>query len=241
MTDKNHAAPQSRNLPHGRSSKSAADIATTLRNAIIEGHYAFNERLPPERDLAIEFGSSRGTVRNALQKLDALDLVSRRIGSGTFVTYRDQQDQENIERIVSPLELIEVRIAIEPHIVRLAVLNSNARDLDSLEEALLGVEACGDDGEKFTRADAKFHMALAECTGNALMIWLYRHINNVRAHRQWDTIKDKILSSERISQYNRTHRAVFEAVRVRDAETAMRNMSSHLAIARDDLFRVINA
>ncbi len=239
MKDVNHTSPESVDLPRHQGSKSAADIATTLRNAITEGHYAYNERLPPERDLAIEFGSSRGTVRSALQKLDALGLVSRRIGSGTFVTCRAQREQEDIERIVSPLELIDVRIAIEPHIVKLAVLNANARDLDRLEEALSEVEGCGDDIEKFTRTDAQFHLALAECTGNALMIWLYRHINNVRSHRQWSAIKDKILSCERIREYNRTHSAIFDAIRLRDAEAAMRNMNTHLATARDDLFGAV--
>ncbi len=226
---------ESSNLPRRSRGKSAADITSSLRNAILEGLYAFNERLPPERDLAMEFGSSRGTVRSALQKLDAMNLVSRRIGSGTFVTYQDKNTQDDIEKIVSPLELIEVRIALEPHIARLAVLNATERDLDRLEATLLAVEDCVDDGEKFTRTDAAFHLAMVECTGNALMIWLYQHINNIRGHRQWHAIKDKILSAERIQRYNTTHRLIYETIRMRDAEAAARNMTAHLSAARDDL------
>ena len=228
--------------PRRRRGNSATHIANTLKNAILEGQYAFNERLPPERDLAVEFGSSRGTIRSALQKLDAQNLVNRRVGSGTFVTYRGINDHhdDDIERIVSPLELIDVRIAIEPDVARLAVLNATAKDLDRLEHALQEVETAPD-AEKFTLADAAFHMALVECTGNALMIWLYQHINSIRRHRQWRSVKDKILSMDRINRYNRSHRLIYESIRARDADTASRQVALHLSGARNDLQGVPDA
>ena len=218
-----------------RRGNSANNIAASLKSAIMEGQFAFNERLPPERDLAQEFESSRGTVRSALQKLELENMVSRKIGSGTFVTYRGSNLEEDIERIVSPLELIDVRISIEPHIARMAVVNATARDLEQLEQALLAVEASAGDSERFTQTDAAFHLTLVECTGNALMIWLYQHINNIRRHRQWRSVKDKILSDERINRYNQSHRLIFEAIRSRDADTAARHMTAHLYSARDDL------
>ena len=222
--------------PRRRRGHSAVHIASTLKDAIVEGQYAFNERLPPERDLAEEFGSSRGTIRSALQKLDAQNLVNRRIGSGTFVTYRGINEQEDdIERIVSPLELIEVRLAIEPHVARLAVINATAKDLDNLESALRAVENTVGDIDKFTLADAAFHMALVEATGNALMLWLYQHINSIRRHRQWRKVKDKILSDERIRKYNQNHRLIYEAIRSRDADSAARHVTAHLAGAKNDL------
>ena len=236
MTDKNHSEISASERPQGSRGKTAIEIASSLQKAIVEGQFAFNERLPPERDLATEFGSSRGTVRSALQKLDAMNLVSRRIGSGTFVSYKESTvNDDDIERIVSPLELIEVRIALEPHIAKLAVVNSAERDLDALEQTLLEVEKCDVDGEKFTQTDAAFHLALVECTDNALMIWLYRHINNIRGHRQWRSVKDKILSAERIRQYNTDHRRIYEAIRSRDAESAAQCMRDHLLSARDHL------
>ena len=53
------------------------------------------------------------------------------------------RDHEDVADATSPLELIEVRFAIEPHMVRLAVTNASARDLDRLREALERVEAVG--------------------------------------------------------------------------------------------------
>ena len=72
-----------------------------------------SERLPPERDLAKHYGTSRSTVREALRRLEELKLVTRRIGSGTYVSHREITDQQEIASITSPTEMVEVRIAIE--------------------------------------------------------------------------------------------------------------------------------
>ena len=101
----------------------------------MEGDYAFEERLPAERNLAEEFGVSRGTIRSVLDILEKQHLVARQIGSGTFVTHRDTANQQEISSITSPVEMNEVRIAIEPQMVRLAIANASSRDLDELHEA----------------------------------------------------------------------------------------------------------
>jgi len=212
----------------------ATSIVVHLKRAILEGAYAFNERLPPERELAGHFGASRGTVREALRQLEELGLVTRRVGSGTFVNYRRENDPSDIAQITSPLELIDVRMAIEPHMTRLAVANASARDLQRLREALERVEAAGDP-ESFSRADETFHAELARCTQNPLIAWLYAQVNDVRGHRQWDAMKDQILSAERIREYNHQHRGLYEAIATRDVGAAVRIIVEHLEKARVDL------
>ncbi len=139
-------------LPAAATAGSAA-IAARLRQAILDGRYANGERLPAERDLAIHFESSRSTVREALRRLDEMNLVTRRIGSGTFVNHRQGLDKSDIAEITSPIELIDVRLAIEPQMARLVAVNAAARDLERLGDALGRVEACGEDQEAFSRAD----------------------------------------------------------------------------------------
>ena len=78
---------------------------------------------------------------------------------------------------------------------------------------------------------------MAEATHNPLMIQLYRQINHVRSHSQWQAIKDKVLTPERIAAYNREHRQLFEAVRTRDAEAALKIAGAHLESARGDLLK----
>jgi DNA-binding FadR family transcriptional regulator len=107
-----------------------------------------------------------------------------------------------------------------------------------MAEALERVEAAGDDGEAFSSADERFHSLLAECTRNPLMIWLYQQINDVRSHRQWNTMKGKILTPERMAEYNRQHRQLYEALRGRDVEAAVAIIEAHLERARRDLVGV---
>jgi DNA-binding FadR family transcriptional regulator len=222
--------PAPRSVPSG-----SARIVTQLRRAILDGDYGYRERVPSERELAADFGAARGTVRTALKQLEDMNLVIRRPGSGTFVRYRGHADDEDIAGQTSPLELIEVRLSVEPSVARLAVMHANAQDIERMEEALLQVEACNDDPENFSRADETFHLALAESTRNPLMVWLYRHINDVRGHAQWSIRKDKILTPDRITEYNRQHRALFAAIASRDVQGAMDIMTRHLEKARGDL------
>lgn len=216
----------------------SADIAVRLRKQILKGHYEFGERLPPERQLASYFGTSRSTVREALRQLERTNLITRRMGSGTFVSYREYTDEEEIAETTSPVELMEVRFAVEPSMVRLAVLNSTARDLERFRQALEQVEASDKDPDEFSRADEAFHLTLADCSRNPLMVRLYRHINDVRGHNQWSARKDKILTIEHIAEYNRQHRRLYEAVATRDMEDAVRTITRHLEKARADLLGV---
>ncbi|MFQ6018668.1 MAG: FadR/GntR family transcriptional regulator [Kiloniellaceae bacterium] len=213
----------------------AAAIAARLRQAILDGSYADGERLPAERDLASHFEASRSTVRGALRRLEEMNLVTRRVGSGTFISYRPVLAPDNIAELTSPIELIDVRVALEPQMTRLVVVNATARDLDRMGEALERVEDCGGDRERFSKADEHFHLMLAECTRNPLMVWLYRQINEVRGHAQWAAMKDKILTPDRIAEYNRQHRALFDALRSRDVDAAVRTITEHLEKARRDL------
>lgn len=216
----------------------AARIVAKLRQEIVARHYRNGDRLPAERSLAAHFGVARGTVRAALRHLEELELVTRRGGSGTFVRQPATAEEDEVAETTSPLELIEVRVAVEPHIVRLAVMRASARDVASLRNALEHIESCGDDPERFSHADERFHLEFAECARNPLLLWLYRQINEVRGHMQWSARRDKILTRRRIREYNVQHRALFEALASHDMESALHTIHAHLEKARADLLGV---
>lgn len=201
----------------------------------MEGDYAFEERLPAERNLAMEFGVSRGTIRSVLDILEKQHMVARQIGSGTFVTHRNTANQQEISSVSSPVEMNEVRIAIEPQIVRLAIANASMRDLDELHDALRQCEDCDFDSEKFAKADSIFHLTLASCSRNKLMYWLYERISEVRRQSQWRRMNSKLLTRERIENYNAQHRALYNAIAERDTATAVKLIKNHLFGVHDDL------
>ena len=210
-------------------------IAAQLRQAILGGRYMHGEKLPAERQFASSFGASRATIRTALNRLEAERLVTRRLGVGTFVNFRGSGDSEGIAELTSPLELIEVRLGIEPKMVHLAVLNATGRDIERLGGAIARMEASSGDSESFTLWDEEFHQLISEATRNPLMVWVYRQINTVRMHSQWNAMKDKVLTPQRIAEYNQQHLALYEAIRTRDTETAVAIVTSHLHYARRQL------
>ncbi len=225
-----------------RQSRGAGAILSELRRAIETGAYGEGDQLPPERQLAATFNAARSTVRRALDQLERAGLVSRRLGSGTFVSSPGEAEPAsgNIADRISPLQLIEARFAVEPFTTRLAVLNATRRNLDDMESVLARAEAAGTDKDAFSRWDAEFHLLIARASGNPLLLDVYRQINEVRLHAQWDAMKEQILTPDVIAGYNRQHREIFQALHQRDAQLAQTLVTQHLEKARDDLLQAIS-
>lgn len=213
----------------------AADIAGALRKQIASARFAQNDRLPPERTLAEQFGVARGTVREALKQLEESGFVERRAGSGTYVTWSERDDTRSIVETTRPLELIDARFGVEPHMVRLAVLHATEYDLARAEAYLQGMETCGTDAAAFADIDEEFHLALARCAHNALIVWMMEKMHEVRSHSQWSRMRTLTLEPGIIAAYNRQHRAIVDAIRARDADTASRLMREHIETARRSL------
>lgn len=221
----------------GDGGRHVGHITAQLREAIRSGIYVNGDQLPAERELAERFETARSTIRKVLLNLENDGLIERRVGSGTFVKYDDISigTAHDIVGRVSPLELIEARLAVEPHMTRLAVLNATATEIKMLGAILNDLEQCRDDKEAFSRHDSMFHEWLARSSKNPLLLHLYQQINAVRGHDQWDAMKNKILSPEEIDEYNRQHRALFEAIQRRDIAAAVKQINDHLEKARHDL------
>ncbi|MFO1090777.1 MAG: FadR/GntR family transcriptional regulator [Hyphomicrobiales bacterium] len=223
--------------------KGAFAITARLRQAIESGVFAHGDQLPPERQLTLALGTARSTIRKALDTLVQEGLVVRRVGSGTFVNYAGpiRPTSDDIADLINPLQLIEVRTAVEPAMVRLAVLNATRRDLTEIEAALDKLEASTRDPDQFTRWDIRFHLELARCSRNPLMVHIYEEINDVRAHPQWDRMKSIVLTTETMQQYNVEHRAIFGAIRDHDTVTAVDAITRHLERAKQHLIGAENA
>ena len=114
-------------------------------------------------------------------------------GSGTFVGAPFLSGTRRAGEVadqVSPLQLIEARLAVEPFTTRLAVLHATRRNLDDMEVVLKHAEELITDKELLSpKWDGEFHLLIAHASGNPLLINVYRQINHVRLHAQWDAMK----------------------------------------------------
>lgn len=215
----------------------SAEVASDLRRQIRAGTISAYERLPSERVMAERYGVSRGTVREALTRLEQEALVEIRAGSGTYVTYSPTLTGADAIEGARPLELMDARFALEPHICRLAVLHARRADFDRLEALCAEMEAAATDPVAFSEADTAFHSTLVESTGNNLLMWIIAQIKSVRGQHEWQRMRQLTLDPDIIATYNTQHRAIVRAIRSREPEQAAQHMKEHLETARLSLTR----
>lgn len=218
----------------------SSEVAAILRSEILKGRWELNDRLPPERDLATLYGVARGTVREALNRLATDQFVEIRPGSGAYVVYSDRHQGNAAIDGARPLELIDARFALEPHVCRLAVLHARPSDFKNADDLLLVMEESIENKVRFSEADTAFHRLLAETTGNSLLIWMISQISSVRIQDQWARMRNLTLSESIIQQYNTQHRQILNAIRVQEAERAATLMKEHLETARLSLRRSVD-
>ncbi len=231
-------APQN---PHRTKKLNASDVVASLKRDISDAKFTTNERLPAERELAETFGIARGTLREALKQLEAQGYVERRAGSGTYVIYVGDESLRSVVETTRPLDLVDARFALEPHICRLAVLQATDRDLDRAELVLRRMETCKGNIEAYAEGDEDFHMLLADITGNAMIKWMMTQVCKVRGHTQWARMRALTLDEAAMKKYNAEHRAILAAIRAREPENAADHMKAHLSAARISLMDAMQA
>lgn len=218
------------------------DAVARVRKLIESLKLKSGDRLPGERQLAAKFNLSRGTVREALQFLAALNLVEIRHGGGCFV--RAASGEINEVRAgwlqwVSQhrgrvLETLEVRLGCETYAARLAARRAGPTELAGLAEALRAMKAAVEirDTPAFVQSDVAFHSALLQATGNktleALVSALGRELIPERA-----AILDV---SGRPPRSFAEHYAIYEAVQRGDPQAAALAMHRHIESVRHDVF-----
>lgn len=213
------------------------DIAALLRREISKGILQLHDRLPPERVLADNYGTARGTIRKALTLLEKEGFVEIRAGSGTYVVHMPADTPSDAIENATPLELMDTRFALEPHICRLAVLHGRRTDFATMEALCTRMETLADDPVSFSEVDTEFHRALANSTRNGLLIWIIDQIAHVRSQGDWTRMRHLTLDARTINQYNAQHRQILNAIRTREPERAANMMKEHLETARLSLTR----
>ncbi|MDC2889393.1 GntR family transcriptional regulator [Psychrosphaera algicola] len=114
--------------------KVSEQVAAQLEKLIIDGTYGAGSKLASERDLAAQYGVSRPSVRDAIKKLEARGIVTRKQGGGTFVC--NQLDAPLAEPLFELLanspeshyDLLEFRCALESVIAYYAALRGTDED-----------------------------------------------------------------------------------------------------------------
>lgn len=195
-------------------------------------------RLPPERRLAAQLGVSRRVVRRALDQLEREGLIVRRQGAGTFVAGRiDLSSTDPFRRAITltnPVEVLEVRLALEPMLARLAALRASRCDIERLT-ALAEATRTAPTPLIYERVDAAFHRGVAVAARNALFLAVFDAVVAAIEDASWHGVRENAHCSKNKAAYSAFHDEIARAIASRDCNRAEERMFSHLNRVQENL------
>ena len=204
---------------------------------ILQVPFQVGQRIPNEFELAQRFGVGRSTIREAVKGLVSKGILEVRRGSGTYVTATRLADQDPLglsglqDRYKSALELLDVRLLLEPEIAALAAEYATEGELEELKKLCAETEQLYRDGKDHIPKDIQFHTCIAKCSKNRVVETLVPLIHT--AVTTFADLTQRALLEETIQ----THRAIVDAVADRDPEGARCAMTMHLTYNRQAMVR----
>lgn len=218
----------------------ADQVYDQLLAKILEEEYPVHSRLPAEEVLAQSFGVSRPIVRAALSRLRDDEIIQSRRGSGSYVLRRP--DRQLISLV--PLESVsdvqrcyEFRIDVEGSAAAWAARRRDDEDLAALDHAYQVIEQTYEQHGLGVEADQMFHLAVARASKNPFFASVLESLGEqiafgVKLSRSL-TLLDAPVRQELVLA---EHRAVLEAIRLKQPEVAEATMRHHISAAKDRMF-----
>jgi len=232
-------------------SKNKSQLAAEMLLSAIESKkYLPGDKLPSERVIATEMGLSRNTLREAIAALQIVGVIDVKHGQGNYIASLDLDNLSNLDNSIrkifasndDPFIIIDARIAIEPGVVALACHVAAEKDIKELEVLLSNIfESIKDNAIiGYSVADYEFHMKIANCTHNHVIINTMKHLLDALKQPLWRSMKKNIFSKEEIrnSRINE-HEKIFLSIKKRDPQLAQENLFSHLAESKNRLIMEI--
>ncbi|MGH6944973.1 MAG: FadR/GntR family transcriptional regulator [Geminicoccaceae bacterium] len=214
-----------------------------LRRAIESGAYPLHGRLPPERELSVDLGVGRSTLRKALAVLEAEGLIWRHVGRGTFVGSRPVDPAAGLSLVAkpgSPAEDMEVRLMFEPLMAGLAAVRASPAEIAYMRRCLLKSKAAPD-WQTYELWDSTLHRAIAAATHNALMLAFLEAINALRQQDDWRQLRSASLTPDNQRLYSEQQHAIVDGIAARDSRAAAAAMRRHLSSVQTTLFDASDA
>ena len=198
-------------------------------------------KLPTERTLSEILGVSRRSVRRALEVLEAEGRIWRRQGSGTFAGKRPDGWSNHVDSIIADtdlMEIMEVRLRVEPQLAQLAAMRAKAADIERMYDLVKKIyESTDADGRELW--DGALHRQIAQCAGNSFFLTIFDVINRVRQDEAWQAIRERARSASRTREVTHgQHTAIVDAIAARDPGKAGEAMRQHLLTLQESLIRI---
>lgn len=209
-------------------------LARELFCDLAAGRYAVGDRLPAERELAVQYNVSRPAVREAVIALEVQGLIEVRIGSGAYVrALPGEADAPGFD--VTAFELMEARLLVEGEAAALAAVHIAEDELAELERLVGEIEDENRLPGGSTNADFAFHMLIATATRNAVIRSQVEEMWRLRSTSPNCALLLEKARTANVQPVVEEHRAVLVALRDRDPAAARAAMRHHISSVIDHL------
>lgn len=214
------------------------EIVAIIQKKIMSGIIAPGGKLPTEREMAETFDVNRATVREALRKLENLDLVEIRHGDGLYV--KNYLESGNFDLIKAALDtngsgeilinILEARRYIVPQIASIAAERRTPEDIDELKAAVFNLNL------NMLERDILVHQLIARSTHNLLCTIGLNFFNQI--FRDYGHL---YFNDQRNAERSRIfHHDIYEAIKNQKPEEARRIMREVLIYAEEVVKRVLS-
>ena len=209
--------------------------ADQIVDLIISHNLQPGDKLPNEFELGALLNVGRGTIREAVKILAARNILQVRRGHGTFITKHPGQVEDPLgfafftDKRKLALDLLEVRMQLEPWIASMAAERATEEDIRELRARGEQVETEILSGCDHLKSDGKYHICIAKCTRNDVVPKLIPVITY--SVGLFGVLNERRLLTETIIG----HRAITDAIAAHDPEAAKRAMTDHLELNRKSI------
>lgn len=199
----------------------------------MNAHYEIGDRLPNEFELGERFRVGRSTIRESVKHLITRGILEVRRGSGTYVVsttpaYLDPLGLRAVkDKMALAMDLVNVRLVLEPGIAKMAALNATEADVKKLRNLCDNIKWKIENDVNYIEDDIAFHTCVAECSKNMVVEQLIPIIDT--AVLMFVNVTHKKLTKETIM----THRAVVDAIAEHDPIGARSAMMMHMTFNRN--------
>lgn len=212
-------------------------VAEDIESRIKSGLLTEGEKLPSERVMAENYSVSRNVVREALKMLNEKGLVDILTGKGAYVTkpkaddllgkFENALDCSN----VNAEELLEARLEMELVIAKKVIANVTDEDIRKMKELFSYMEDSIYNISEYLKLDARFHLFLAQCSNNQVLVLIASTLNNLTDRKSYFSNKE----IELIKRAQREHAQMIQAIENRDYIELETSIRRHLECIRTNL------
>ncbi|MBU2871151.1 pyruvate dehydrogenase complex transcriptional repressor PdhR [Colwellia sp. E2M01] len=226
--------------------KLADIILVQLETMIIEGSLQPGEKLLPERELALKFEVSRPSLREAIQKLEAKGLVTRKQGGGTFVCdnllngFSDPLFELISSNNESQFDLLEFRHGIEGMASYYAAMRGTAADFEQIEARHdeIGTSQLENDFKVEAKAVVDFHLAICAASHNAVILQLARSMSSLLVDNIVQNLKVLAKRPDIFSKITDYRKSLLNAIISGQPQKAWGASHRHLAFIEEVLLKL---